>query len=109
MAKVGDASIRRWDAGLREQFTDGAIGNAAFAKRGDVILEGQQPRSTRLGGGRVVRRGSAKAIQRFKWDGSLIHGQRSMDVVKWLAASEAANEADSVAFELATQLVSDEA
>ncbi len=54
MAKVGDASIRGGDAALRQQFADGAIGNAAFAKRGDVILEGQQTRSTRLGGMRVL-------------------------------------------------------
>ena len=37
------------DAGLRQQFADGAVGNAALAQRSNVLLERQQPRSTRLG------------------------------------------------------------
>lgn len=41
MTEVGDTGIGSGNAALGEQFTDGAIGDAAFAKRGDVIFERQ--------------------------------------------------------------------
>lgn len=62
VAKVGNASVRSRDAALGEQFAYGAIGDAAFAKRDDVVFESQQTRSTRPGRMRVLRRGRAEAV-----------------------------------------------
>ena len=41
MAEVRDTGIRGGNTVLGEQFADGATGDASFAKRRDVLFEGQ--------------------------------------------------------------------
>lgn len=78
MTEAHHASIRGSDAALREQLTDGAIGNTAFAERSNVVLDCQQPGSTRRSMERKLRRSIAEALQRIGRDDRSSHGNGSM-------------------------------
>ena len=54
MTKVHDTGVGRSNAALREQFADGAVGNAAFAQRSNVLFERLQSGSSCRGGPRIL-------------------------------------------------------